>query len=285
MRGQAVQEQGTFGRLAHQRARRPGTARAAGSARSCVGLAHRHPGIGEHRVGPASPPRPDRGQPRSGPGAPPPRRAAPASGASSGGVAMLSAKSSRTAAWTSEVSTLLPSPIQASGLAARSGRDAPRSSCTSAMIWQGCDWSVSPLMIGTRGVLGELQQLLVRVGADHDRVDIARQHARRVGRRSRRGRAACRARSARSRRRPAAWPRPRTRPGCGSRACRRSWPASCPAIGLRRIAALNAPARSGSGAARRPSISVEVEEAAGSPPRAPGRRPRSARSPARSRPR
>ena len=71
-----------------------------------------------------------------------------------------------------EVSTLLPSPTQATVLPAIG----PRCSsivCTSAMIWQGCDRSVSPFTIGTRGVLGEFQQLLVRVGADDDRVDVA----------------------------------------------------------------------------------------------------------------
>ena len=42
------------------------------------------------------------------------------------------------------------------------------------------EWSVRPLTIGG-GVRGQLEQLLVRVGADHDRVDVARQDARGVG--------------------------------------------------------------------------------------------------------
>ena len=42
------------------------------------------------------------------------------------------------------------------------------------MIWQGCVRSVRPLITGTVRVLGKLRQRLVLVGADHDRIDVAR---------------------------------------------------------------------------------------------------------------
>ncbi len=81
-------------------------------------------------------------------------------------------KSKRTAAWMNEVTTLLPSPDQASFLP-RIGPFCSSKVSTSAMIWQGCEASVRPLITGTGRMPRELQQLLVRVGADHDRIDIA----------------------------------------------------------------------------------------------------------------
>ena len=50
----------------------------------------------------------------------------------------------------------------------------------SAITWQGCDILVRPLITGTRGVARQFFESTGR-GADHDRVEIARQHARGVG--------------------------------------------------------------------------------------------------------
>jgi hypothetical protein len=112
-----------------------------------VGVPHRDPDVGEHRVRPAHRRRGVVGE------ADPALRSAcplqqPGAGASSGGLAMSSAKPRPTAAWTREVSTLLPSPTQAS---VRSRMSPWRSSTVSrsAMIWQGWEWSVRPFTTGT----------------------------------------------------------------------------------------------------------------------------------------
>ena len=92
----------------------------------------------------------------------------------------------------------------------------------SAMIWQGWVRSVRPLMTGTVACSAQLGQRLVLVGADHDRVDVAREHLGRVGD----GLAAADLqvgvveRDA-SGRRAGAWRRRRTR-ACASTASRRS---------------------------------------------------------------
>ena len=52
---------------------------------------------------------------------------------------------------------------------------------TSAMIWQGCVSSVRPLITGTVAFCGQFHQPVMRGGADHDGVDIARQHLGGVG--------------------------------------------------------------------------------------------------------
>ena len=62
-----------------------------------------------------------------------------------------------------------------------SGRDAPRRSCTSAMIWQGCERRVSPLITGTVACAASSSSASWSSDADHDGVDVARQHARGVG--------------------------------------------------------------------------------------------------------
>ena len=50
---------------------------------------------------------------------------------------------------------------------------------TSAMIWHGCESSVRPLITGTV-MLRHVDQVLRCRCADHDRIDMARQHARRI---------------------------------------------------------------------------------------------------------
>ena len=52
---------------------------------------------------------------------------------------------------------------------------------TSAMSWQGCVSSVSPLITGTVAFSASSSSRCVIGRADHDRVDIARQHLGRVG--------------------------------------------------------------------------------------------------------
>ena len=96
---------------------------------------------------------------------------------------------------------------------------------TSAMSWQGWVRSVRPLMTGTvRAPPARAAALLG--GAHHDRVDVARQHARGVGDRLAAAELQSRARAPPPRRR-AASRRPRTRRACGSTASRRSSPATC----------------------------------------------------------
>ena len=51
----------------------------------------------------------------------------------------------------------------------------------SAMIWQGCERLVSPLMTGTVALAASSRSSVVVEDADHDRVDIARQHPGGVG--------------------------------------------------------------------------------------------------------
>ena len=51
----------------------------------------------------------------------------------------------------------------------------------SAMIWQGCVWSVRPLITGTVACSASSSSSLVRRGADHDGIDIARQHPGGIG--------------------------------------------------------------------------------------------------------
>ena len=52
---------------------------------------------------------------------------------------------------------------------------------TSAMTWQGWVRLVRPLITGTVACAASSSKLPVRAGADHDGVDVARQHARRIG--------------------------------------------------------------------------------------------------------
>ena len=105
----------------------------------------------------------------------------------------------------------------------------------SAITWQGCDCLVRPLMTGIVAFAAISRFVLVE-DSDHDRVDVARQHARGVGD----GLAAAELHfgSGQHDRLAAelAHRRHRTRRGCGSTAGRRSSPASC-----RRAAARSAP--------------------------------------------
>ena len=71
------------------------------------------------------------------------------------------------------------------------------------------------------GLGGQLGDVLVRAGADHDRVDVAREDPRGVARSTRRARAAARRRAGRSASRRARRRRPRRRSASGSRAFRR----------------------------------------------------------------
>ena len=106
------------------------------------------------------------------------------------------------------------------------------------MTWQGCESLGQAVDHRHGGVLGELEHHRVVEDADHDRVDVARQHPRRVGD----GLAAAElhllagehdglAAELAHRRR-------RRRRACGSRACRRSSPAPCrrAAASLRHLA-------------------------------------------------
>ena len=108
---------------------------------------------------------------------------------SSGGVATLRRKSKLLAACIQDESTLLASPVQATVLP-RIGPLCSSKVITSAITWHGCESRVRPLITGTVAWRRQLDQRVVAQDADHDRVDIAREHARGIGDASRRGRAA-----------------------------------------------------------------------------------------------
>ena len=75
---------------------------------------------------------------------------------------------------------MLPSPIQAT-VAPLMAPFFSSKVITSAMTWQGWERTVEPVDHRHGGVRGKLEQRLVRSGAQHDRIDIARQHARGIG--------------------------------------------------------------------------------------------------------
>ena len=162
-------------------ARRPGRA----SAGSCAGsrslVAHRHPGVGDDAIGAARPP-------RSGSSVTLDRRALALRPVEQlgrrlqllrAGEPQLEAEARR-GMDPAASATLLPSPLQAI-VRPSIGPFCSSKVITSAMIWQGWDASVRPLITGTVACARELVERLVRSGADHDRIDIARQHPRRVG--------------------------------------------------------------------------------------------------------
>ena len=79
-----------------------------------------------------------------------------------------------------EASTLLASPVQAT-LRPRIGPRCSSKVMTSAMTWQGCERRVRPLITGTVAWRASSSSIVVLEGADHDGVDVAREHARRIG--------------------------------------------------------------------------------------------------------
>ncbi len=103
-------------------------------------------------------------------------------GRSASGVARRRVKPNRTAASIQLRATLLPSPHQATTWPAIGPRCSSNVS-TSAISWQGCEVSVSPLITGTVAYSASSCSFDDLVGAQHDRIDIARQHAGGIGRR------------------------------------------------------------------------------------------------------
>ena len=99
-----------------------------------------------------------------------------------GGGRWRSVKRKRAAACTQEASTFLESPpVQATVLPAIGPRCSSKV-ITSAMIWQGCESLVSAVDHRHGRGLRELEQSeSCSRDADHDRVDVARQHPGRVG--------------------------------------------------------------------------------------------------------
>ena len=93
---------------------------------------------------------------------------------------MRSLKPKWTAACIHDAATLLPSPTQATVrpvIGPRGffeGHDVGHDLAGVAAVGQAVD-------DGYRGVRGEFDQRVVAVGADHDGVDVARQHARGIG--------------------------------------------------------------------------------------------------------
>ena len=103
-------------------------------------------------------------------------------GASSGGVATRRRNANRSAACIHEVSTLLASPVQAT-VRPRIGPRCSSNVMTSASTWQGCERRVRPLITGTwRSGQARPRRFGIE-RADHDGVDVARQHARGIGER------------------------------------------------------------------------------------------------------
>ena len=131
---------------------------------------------------------------------------------------------------------MLASPVQAT-VRPRIGPRCSSKVITSAITWQGCERLVRPLITGTVACAASSRQHLVVERADHDGVDIARQHARGVGDGLAAAELHLAGRSASWSRRRAAACRHRRRRACASTACRRSSPASC------RRAALSAASR------------------------------------------
>ncbi len=101
-------------------------------------------------------------------------------GAAASGRRACSSKPKRAAACIHETATLLPSPTQAT-VRPLIGPFSSSNVMMSAMTWQGWLLSVRPLMTGIGGVPRQLEQRRVLVGADHDGVDVAREHARGIG--------------------------------------------------------------------------------------------------------
>ena len=101
------------------------------------------------------------------------------SGLSCGGQAIVSLNLNRTAAWIQDAATLLPSPVQVTLRPAMGPRgllerhDVGDDLAGMRPIGQSVD-------DGHRGMVGVLGQRLVLVGADHDGIDVARDHLGRV---------------------------------------------------------------------------------------------------------
>ena len=156
--------------------------------RARVGLAHRDPGVGDHAVGAAHRLVRIVGQLDGAALALAPSRAPSCSGLSCGGqaIAQLEAEAAPPPGSTTQRRCCRRRPRRR----VRPVIGPCRSSkvIMSAMIWQG--WRRVGQAVDHRhgGVLGQLDHVLVVVGADHDRVDIARQHLAPCPRWARRGR-------------------------------------------------------------------------------------------------
>ena len=103
-----------------------------------------------------------------------------AGGRKTSGVANRNVNPNRAAAWIQLRATLLPSPHQATTWPAIGPR-CSSNVITSAISWHGCESAVSPLITGTVAYVVISCSFFVAVGAHHDRIDIARQHACRIG--------------------------------------------------------------------------------------------------------
>ena len=180
MRRQAMHEQRLRLGAGHQARHRPGTASSRRRRRSASLVAHRDPHVGHDRIGAR-----DRlvrvlDHLDAAPGARRPRPAPRAPGRARADRPAAAGNRSAAAAWIHEVATLLPSPTQR-GCGPRIGPRCSSKVITSAMIWQGCEQVGQAVDHRHGGCLGQLQELGVAVGADHDRIDVAREHARGIG--------------------------------------------------------------------------------------------------------
>ena len=156
-----------------------------------------------------------------------PRPPAPRAGAACRAWPGSERKPKRAAASIQVRATLLPSPHQATVWPAIGPRCSSKV-ITSAISWQGWLAAVRPLITGTVACAAISVQPLRAVGAQHDRVHVARQHARGVGHGLAAAESASPPPSARHVAAELAHRHLEADAGAGARACRRPAPGSLP---------------------------------------------------------